>query len=244
MTSSATPASPSPEGTDPQLVTPAALSFEEQLHAFWTRNRSAIIGVIVLVLIALIAKGGWEIWQAQQETKIEKAYAAANTSDKLRSFASAHRGHTLAGIAQLRLADEAYTAGKSAEAIGAYEKAAAVLKDTLPGARAQLGIAMAKLQAGQTAEGQSALQQLANDTKQLKGIRAEALYHLATLAAAQGSSDDVKKYSDQLITVDPASPWTQRAMMLRASQPAKPAASAPAATDAAPQVKLNLPGGK
>lgn len=242
MTTPANPASPSPAG-DPQLVNPTVLSFEEKLHAFWQRNRGLIFGLIAVVVVVLIAKGAWEIWRAQQEKTLQSDYAAATTPEKLRAFANAHSSHTLGAIAQLRLADDAYAAGKSAEAIGAYEKAIPALKGTLLGARAQLGLAMAKIQAGQAAEGQTALQQLADDAQQLKGIRAEAMYHLATLAAERGAADDVKKFSDQLISVDPTSPWTQRAMMLRATTPTA-STPAPAADDASPQVKLNLPGGK
>lgn len=239
MTKLAKPSGTSPAGADPQLVTPAAPSSEEKLHLFWQRNRGTLLGVVVLVAFVLVGKGAWEIWRVKQEQSLQQAYAAATTPEQLRAFASAHNGHLLAGVAQLRLADDAYAAGKSADALAGYEKAAPQLKGTLLGARAELGAAMAKLQAGRTADGTAALQQLANDPKQLKGIRAEAIYHLATLAAAAGAGDDVKKYSDQLITLDPASPWAQRAMMLRATQ----ASSAPTAQETStPAVKLNVPG--
>ncbi|QYM78066.1 hypothetical protein K0B96_12185 [Horticoccus luteus] len=245
MTKPAKSSSVSPAGADPQLVTPAAPSSEEKLHAFWQRHRGTLLGLFVLVALVLVGKGAWEIWQAKQEQSLQQDYAAASTPEQLRAFASAHNGHLLAGVAQLRLADEAYAAGKSADALTGYEKAAPQLEGTILGARAQLGAAMAKLQAGRTADGTAALQQLANDAKQLKGIRAEAIYHLATLASANGSADDVRKYSDQLIALDPTSPWAQRAMMLRATQPAAPSAPAAAAPEAAaPAVKLNVPGTK
>jgi len=43
---------------------------------------------------------------------------------------------------------------------------------------------------------------------------------LASQAAAAGQAADVEKYSNQLMQIDGASPWAQRAMMLRATLPA------------------------
>jgi len=49
----------------------------------------------------------------------------------------------------------------------------------------------------------------------------------------------VQKYSDQLMQLDPSGPWTQRALMLRASLPAAPA---PAKADVpASGVQITLP---
>jgi hypothetical protein len=103
---------------------------------------------------------------------------------------------------------------------------------------------MAKIAAGKAADGETALKSLAGDAAQLKGIRAEAAYHLASLAADAGRADDVKKFSDQVAQIDPASPWTQRVMALRASLPATPVSPTPAAgPEAAPAgVQIKLPG--
>ena len=67
---------------------------------------------------------------------------------------------------------------------------------------------------------------------------AEKRYQEAANAA------DVQKYSDQLMQLDPSGPWTQRALMLRATVPAPAAAvAAPAKTDApAGGVQIKLPG--
>ena len=64
---------------------------------------------------------------------------------------------------------------------------------------------------------------------------------MASLAADAGRADDVKKYSDQIAQIDPASPWTQRVMALKAALPvagvAAPAVEAKKA-DAAPDGPL------
>jgi tetratricopeptide (TPR) repeat protein len=118
----------------------------------------------------------------------------------------------------LRLADDAYAAGKPADAISGYEEAMADLKTGLLASRAKLGLAMAKLQAGRTADGEAALKQLAADTTEAKGVRVEASYHLASLASTAGKADEVKKYSEQILQLAPNSPWTRRPSLPRRAQ--------------------------
>ncbi len=248
MSTPATPSAPQPAGDDRKLVSVdesyIAPSFEDKLHLFWKKNGKAVLALCAVVLLGIVAKGGWDYLQAQKELDIEKAYAGATTSEQLKTFAAANAGHSLAGVAQLRLADEAYAAGKSADAIAAYDKAFAALKTGPLAARAQLGRALAKVQAGKAAEATTDLKQIAADTGQFKGVRAEAAYHLTSLAAEAANAAEVQKYSDQLMQLDPAGPWTQRALMLRASTPAAPAAMvAPAKAEApAGGVQIKLPG--
>ncbi|MBC7369515.1 MAG: tetratricopeptide repeat protein [Undibacterium sp.] len=247
MTTPATPSQPTPAGDDRNLIavdaTYIAPTLEDKLHGFWKKNGTAVIALCVLVLVGIVAKGGWDYMAAQKEAGVQTDYAAATTPEKLKSFAAAHSGHSLAAVAQLRLADDAYTAGKAADAITGYEQVIATLKTGPLATRAKLGVAMAKISAGQTAEGETALKSLASDVAQAKGVRAEAAYQLASLAAEAGRAEDVKKYSDQVAQIDPASPWTQRAMTLRASLPVAPAAAAvevkeDAAVPAGVQIKL------
>ena len=253
MTTPATPSSPKPAGDDRNLVAVdekyVPITFEDRLHQFWQRNRNLVMGLCLAVLLAILAKGAWEYLARQKELDVEKAYAAATTTEQLKAFAAGHASHSLAGIAHLRIGDEAYTAGKSADALAAYEKAFAVLKDGPLAARIQVGRALAKVQAGKTSEGTSELKQLAGDANQFNAVRAEAAYQLASLAAEAGNAAEVQKYSDQLMQIDPSSPWTQRGLMLRASLPAPvataeaPAAGAPAKKeDGSAGVQIKLPG--
>jgi hypothetical protein len=253
----ATPPSQSnPAGDDRHLVAvdeTTAATFEDKLHLFWQKNRNAVFAVVGLVLLAIAGKEGWDYLQRQKQLDIEKAYAAATTPEQLKAFAAAHRDHALAGVSHLRMADDAYKAGKSADAIAGYDQAIAILKKGPLAARAQLGRALAKAQAGKPADATADLKQLADDKNQFKAIRAEAAYHLTSLAVEAANATDAQKYSDQLMQIDPASPWTQRALALRASLPAS--AEKPAATtatekagdkkdEAAAPVKLNIPGKK
>lgn len=246
MSTPATPSAPKPAGDDRKLVSVdesyIAPSFEDKLHIFWEKNGKAVLALCAVVLLAIVGKGGWDYLQAQKELDVQKAYASASTSEQLKAFAASHADHALAAVAQLRLADEAYAAGKSADALAGYEKVIATLKTGPLAARAQIGRALAKFQSGKAADAVTDLKQIAGDTAQVKGIRAEAAYHLTGLAADAANGADVAKYSDQLMQIDPAGPWTQRAMMLRATVPSAPA-PAPAKVEApAAAASVKLPG--
>jgi hypothetical protein len=253
------PSSPTPAGDDRNLVAvdpTTALSFEDKLHLFWQKNRTIVIGLCVVVLVGIVAKGAWSYMARQKELEVEKAYSAATTTEQLKTFSAAHKDHTLGGIAQLRIADEAYLAAKSTDAIAAYEQALATLKTGPLAGRAKLGRALAKAQAGKGAEATTELKQVADDASQIKVIRAEAAYHLTSLAVDASNAVDAQKYVDQLNQLEPMGPWAQRAASLRATLPVLPAAAAPAPTTPAPAaptapevpkkeepgVKLNVPG--
>ena len=239
MTKPTTPSAPKSAGDDRNLVAVdenyVALTFEDRLRIFWQKNGKSVLALVVLAVIAILAKGAWDYRAAQKEGELQQAYAAATTPEQLKAFANAHPGHVLAGVARLRLADDDYAAGKSSEAIYGYEDVIPTLPAGPLASRAKLGLAMAKLQGGKAAEGEAALKQLASDTTEMKGVRVEANYQLASLASVAGKSDDVRKYSDQVTLLEagnPNSPWLQRALMLRASQPVAgaPAAVLPAVT--------------
>ncbi len=250
MTTPATPSDKTPAGDDRNLVAvdaTTALTFEDKLQLFWGKNRNAIFAVCALVVVVIVAKGGWEYLARQKELDIGNTYAVATTPEELKAFATAHPGHALAGIAQVRLADDAYKAGKAADAIAGYEKALTVIKDGPLAARAKVGRALAKVQTGKAADATNELKQLAGDANQFKAVRTEAVYHLTSLAVEAGNATEAQKYVDQLMQIDVSSPWTQRAMSARATLPATPAPVAPAAPEAkkdepAAGVQVKLPG--
>jgi predicted negative regulator of RcsB-dependent stress response len=227
MTTPTTPSAPKSAGDDRNLVAVdenyVALTLEDRLRIFWQKNGKSVIALVVVVVLAILAKGAWDYRSAQKEVELGREFSAATTPAQLKAFANAHPGHVLAGVARLQLADADYAAGNSTEAIYGYEDAASALKSTPLASRAKLGLAMAQLQGGKAAEGEAGLKQLAGDATETKAIRVEAAYQLASLASVAGRSDDVRTYSAQVIAIDPTSPWLQRVLMLRASQPAAPA---------------------
>jgi hypothetical protein len=244
MSSPATPAKPTPAGDDRNLVAvdaSTAVSFEDKLRLSWEKNSKAIIGLCVAIVVVIVGKGGWDYLERQKELEVGQAYAAASTPEQLKAFAAAHPSHALAGITHLRLADDAYKAAKIADAATGYEKALAVLKDGPLAARAKMGLALSHLQSGKAADAAKELTQLAGDEKQFKAVRAEATYHLTSLAVDAGKADEAQKMVEQLMKIDVSSPWTQRAMALRATLPAAPATEAKK-DEAAGAAQVKLPG--
>jgi hypothetical protein len=232
---------PAPSNPNSTPVTPgepvAAESFEYRLHKFWEKYANAVYMFCALVLIAIIGKGGYDFYSVRHENEIGAEYAAASTNEKLKAFAVSHSGHQLAGVARLRLGDEAYGNGSFTQAATEYQAAADVLKTGPFAGRARLGNAMAKLQAGQTAEAESQLKQLSTDATQMKAVRAEAAYQLASAAVGAGRNDDAIKYLDQVMTIEQGGTWAQRALMLRATLPAPTASLSVPSTGATPAAK-------
>lgn len=237
------PSDPKPAGDDRNLVpvdVSSVMPFEDRLYLFWQKYRGLVLGACALILVVIIGKGAWDYMARQKEMETQRAYAAATTTEQLKAFSSANSDHVLAGVAQLRIADEAYVATKSAEAIAAYDRAVSILDNGPLASRARLGRALAKIQSGDIAGGSTELKQLANDATLFKAIRTEAAYHLTSLAVEAGNSEEAQKLSDQLMQIDPTSPWTQRGLELRASLPVSPAASAPS-TDGAGGMQITVP---
>lgn len=232
------------DSVPPQKVDPID-NLTENLQLFWFKHQKTIYACAIVIVLAIVGKGLWD-WNALRvEKAIGEEYATAGESmDKLRAFASSHEGHVLAGAALLRLADDAYAAGKYADASAAYAKAASVLKESPFAGRATLGRAMSDLVSGKVADGEAALRKLAEDATVFKGLRAEAAYNLVVVSAEASRAEDVRKWCDQLIQIDGTGLWAQRAMALRASFPEAAAPVAPAAPAADAGLKLSLPPGK
>ncbi len=232
---------PSTAADDRNLVpvdeTYIAPSFEDRLAIFWAKNSKTVIALFAVVVLVVLTKGGYELWVAQREKSIAADYAAATTDAQLKGFIAAHSDHPLAGIAQLRLADDAYVAGNYAAAQSSYAGAAATLANTTFGQRARLGSANALVQAGKTVEGAAALKLLVSDLSVAKGIRAAAAYQLAALAVDAAKTDEANSLITQVAAIDPAGQWTQRATLLRARL-SVPAATAAAKKDAAPVINF------
>lgn len=231
------PALPSDSNSGDQ--NPVDPSVDEVLHDVWAKNRNLIVGGFVLVVLVIVVRGGWDYYTTQREQATEQEYAQALSPEQLRSFIQEHAGDPLAGVAELKLADQAYAAGQSSDAAADYEQAAGMLKTGILAARARLGLAISQIESGQAAEGTAGLKELANDTQLFAEIRTEADYHLASLAADAGRADEVRQYAVQAMQADPNSPWTQRAFALQSRLPAPaapPAGAAPA--PAAPVISI------
>lgn len=228
-----------PAGDDRNLVTIdenyLAPSFEDRLQIFWEKNSRTIVALIVIVVLALLARWGFELFAERREQAIRADYAAATTSEQLKAFIAANSAAPLSGVAGLRLADEAYVAGNYAAAREAYAAAVPLLGTDPLAARARLGAAISPLQAGDVAVARPALEALANDTTFAKALRAESAYHLAVIAKDAAQFPEATRWTEVVLATDPEGMWAQRALQLRGSLPASPApAPAPSVESPAP----------
>ena len=233
-----TPAQPSPSPAGDNrppagsAATPVDFGFEARLTAFWEKYRGLIAGACVLVLLIIVGRAGWDWLQERRRQEQAAAYAAATDAAQLKSFASAHEGAALAGVAHLRLADEAYAGRRFGEAVAEYERALAALEETVLQSPVRLGLAMATLKNGQAEAGRTALEKLAEDESANAPVRAEAAYHLASLAKESGATADLTRFVELINTIEPNGVWAQRGMMLRPT----PAPETPATDDASSSI--------
>lgn len=223
---------PPPAGAD---------AFALDVQTFWEKNRSFIFILVAAVVLGLVGREGWQMFQASREADVQEAYAkAGDRADQLAKFAAEHSGHALAGVALLRVADESYTKNDFKSAAANYTKAAGSLENVALKSRAQLGSAMSSLAAGDKSAAETGLKALATDTKAVASIRGEASYHLAVLAKEAGRRDEAIKLIEELTKIEGAGVWAQRAFGLRAQLDAeKPAAPA---ANGAPSVEFKPKG--
>ncbi len=198
---------------------PVAISFDEKLRQFWAKNSRVVYISCAAIIAAILVRGALDYFRTEKEKEIAAAYASATTSERLKAFAAEHSSHVLGGAAELRLADEAYEAGKYSEAVAGYQKAASILKDTPFASRAEIGIAVSQILAGQNTDGEGRLQRFADNTGHPATLRAEAAYHLATIRAEAGNTEEAAKLFDRVAALEPTGIWAQRSMMQRATLP-------------------------
>jgi Tetratricopeptide repeat-like domain len=205
-----TPATPSDAN---QAAIP--LSSEERLRNAWSSYGSLVYIACAVVAVGILAKGGWDYLNTQKEVGIKKDFAECLTPDAYRTFINNHPGHVLTGVAELIIANDAYSGGKFSDAAAGYGSAVADLPAGPAQANARIGLAMALAQTGKTGEAESSLRLIMNDPVLLKTTRTEAGYHLAELSLADGRGADVQKIAEQLMQIDPSSPFSERAFTLR-----------------------------
>ncbi len=217
-----------PADQPPQSATPVyEPGFEAAIHDFWMKNRNLVLVLCGVALLTIMAREGWEYYAASHEQDVQAEYAKlADRTDKLATFAAANPGHALAGVAYLQVADEKFSNADYKAAAASYQQAAGSLKNEALLGRSKLGLAMSQLNGGDRTAGEAALKALGADQSLPTNVRAEATYHLASLAAESGKIAEVKKLVDDVSKIDTTGTWFRRATLLLARPPAvaKPAA--------------------
>lgn len=214
---------PPPAGhqTPDQAAAPAQPVVEEALHSFWEKNRRVILIVCAAALVVVLGREGWHYIQAEREQSVQAEFArAGDKPEQLAAFARANEGHGLAAIAQLRVADHRYAAGDYRQALENYNKAASGLTNAAVLGRARMGAAMSQLNVGDKTAAETSFKAVGADTALPKGVRAEATYHLASLALEAGNAAEVSRLVAEIGKIDPTGVWAQRATTLLAGKPA------------------------
>ena len=176
--------------------------------------------VCAAALLAIIGREGWQYYAAQQELGVRHDYArVADRPEQLAVFAGANAGHVLAGVAYLRLADTKYAAADFRSAMENYNKAAASLKHSALLGRAKIGAAMSQINGGDKSTGEAALKGIGADATLPKNVRAEATYHLATLAFDAGNAAEVSRLVTEVGKIELSGMWAQRATALLTIKP-------------------------
>lgn len=190
-------------------------STEENLKRAWDKYGSLAYIFCAVVAAAILAKGGLDYLNVQKELGIKKDFAECTTPDAYRTFIGNHPGHVLTGVAELIIANDAYTGGKFSDAVAGYSSAVGDLPAGVAQSNARIGLAMALAQTGKTSDAEASLRLLLNDPTQLKAIRCEAGYHLAALAIADGRGAEVQKLAEQVMQIDPSNPFSERTFTIR-----------------------------
>ena len=190
--------------------------FEIAAQEFWQKNRGLLLGLLVVALLVIVGREGWQYFAAQHEQSVRMDYAqAGDRPEQLAAFAAANSGHELAGVAYLRVADLKYTAGDFRAALDNYNKAIAALKVPAVLGRARLGAAMSQLGSGDKSASESSFKAIAADTSLLKPARAEADYHLAALAYEAGNKAEIDRLVVEITKLDTSGIWAERAASLQ-----------------------------
>ena len=233
-------AQPTPHSANPSDAPAVEPGFEAVVHAFWEKNRSLILLACVAALLAIVVREGWQYFSALREQGVQEEYAkVADKPDRLSAFVDTHSGHALAGVACLQLADQKFEAADYQQAAALYTKAAGSLKNEALLGRARLGAAISQIDSGDRTAGEAALKAVGADQSLLNTVRAEATFHLASIAHDAGKADEARRLVEEVTKIDLGGPWSQRATALLASLQTGASPSA----DAAPVISFK-PDGK
>ncbi|HEY3755050.1 MAG TPA: tetratricopeptide repeat protein [Opitutaceae bacterium] len=211
---SAAPKSPSPSEPTPSTINP---DIDEQLQGLWTKYGQTLVTALTMVAVFWLGREGWNYYQQQKEASLGKEFAALTTPVQWKKFAEDHPNDRLSGLADLQVADDAYTSGQVASAAQSYQAAANLLKGDPLQTRARIGAAVCLIQSGQNTEGEMTLRAILGDPNQLPVMRVQAGYEVASAVADEGKADELAALVAQINSIDknPRDPWVYKANRLR-----------------------------
>jgi len=196
----------------------AALPPEERIKLWWEKNRGMLVFGAALILLVAIAYQGLRLYRQSYEAKVQDAWTAIESMEDRKSFAEAHEGHPLAGLAYLQLAEDAYLNADYPTAENYFRKAEEALAEPVFKGKARIGFAVSAAREGDRETAIQALESLATDPEGLHSIRSEAAYHRAILALEEEDSDVLDQYFDLLTTLRYSQGWISRLQEIRSQE--------------------------
>ena len=187
----------------------------DQFQQIWEQYGTYIIGAVAALLIGV---GGYKWWDGRQAAAAEAAglrfeqalnlAETGNADEALKSF-SAIAGGTRSNygvLAQLAVAGQAVKAGKTDDAIAAYEAAAGRASDTLIKDYARLQSTSLKIDAIDYAEAKNRLNELIGDKNPWRYMARELL----GVAAVRAGQMDEASTTLAPLSADPRAPAAVR----------------------------------
>ncbi|MDR2981682.1 MAG: tetratricopeptide repeat protein, partial [Puniceicoccales bacterium] len=203
---------------------------EDRMWLFWIRNKVAIMGGGLLIVIGILGYIGWHAVGDFKLSSMQAEYQNIGEGVEAKLlFASKYEGHPLAGIAALDAADNLFKEKKYDESANAYAQARKSLaaNDNFQAAyagRAILGVAFSKLNASDKEGAIVAFKELAKSASVMEAYptaeRAQAMYNLALIAVEKKDYTEARKWLDAMDRdIDPLNPWQDQKRRLMGFEP-------------------------
>lgn len=194
-------------------------NLEDQLFLFWHKYKSIIVACAVIVALILAGWGVLSVFQDRREVRIQEEYQQTMISGEFIPFAEKNAPHPLAGLAYLQAADKKFEEENFAQSATLYGKAADSLKDQAFNGRARIGKGVALSLGGEQEQALAQLEEVARDGGTLGITRAEAHYHVASIATELNRPELALTHIEEVMKLDRSQVWAGRAMALQQSLP-------------------------
>jgi predicted negative regulator of RcsB-dependent stress response len=172
------PKAPIVRSKDMDSELPPDADAEERFNEFWKKNGSSVFAAIAVGAVIVIGTQTWRHLQAKAELETRQEFGQAQSTEVLETFAQEHDDHSLAGLAYLKLANEAFERGEFSGGGRRLPAGHFAPRGTPLLGRATLGAAVSTLRAGDAAAGATALREILNNESFQPATRTEAGYLL------------------------------------------------------------------
>ena len=182
--------------TDPELV---------DTDFFWEAHWKKVVAALVVVVVGILAVGGWAYYRADRSASAAALYSVAESPESWREVTEKYPGSIAAGNALMRMATALRAEGKDGEAAAEFEKFATSQPDHPLAGAAWLAIGEIK-QAQKDTPGALESYRIASGRYQSSYAAPLALLAEARLLAAEGKAGESKAIIESIGTSYPDGP--------------------------------------